>query len=261
MDPVADWTPVFSPDGKQLAFASSRAGAPHVHVKDLNSSDDARAILPPSQGVQFVSDWSNGPAGDFIIYQDATPMTRIDLMRVATSATARHSGWSTRPSTIRMAWCLRTANGSRTVSTESGRNEVYVRAIGAGSNRHRVSTAGGLSPRWKRDSQELFYLATASTMLFGATLPDGRIMAVTISQDGRPSIPTPLFSVRAQRGPYDTKDGQRFLVNVGTGGGSLPITVDLNWAARLPADDGIWLSRPPSIVQPRPTHVNRTHTW
>ena len=39
MDPIADWTPVFSPDGKQLAFASARAGAPHVHVKSLSSSD------------------------------------------------------------------------------------------------------------------------------------------------------------------------------------------------------------------------------
>ena len=234
MDPVADWTPVFSPDGKQLAFASSRAGAPHVHVKDLNSSDDARAILPPSQGVQFVSDWSNGPTGDFIIYQDATPTTRIDLMRVAVSGDRTPQRLVDTPFDDTDG--VVSANGKwlAYVSTESGRNEVYVRAIGAGSNRHRVSTAGGLSPRWKRDSQELFYLATASTMLFGATVPDGRIMAVTISQDGRPSIPTPLFSVRARGSQDHTKDGQRFLVNVGTGGGSLPITVDLNWAARLP---------------------------
>ena len=57
------------------------------------------------------------------------------------------------------------------VSTESGRNEVYVRAIGAGSNRHQVSTAGGLSPRWRRDSQELYYLATATTMLLAPLCP------------------------------------------------------------------------------------------
>ena len=234
MDPVADWTPVFSPDGKQLAFASSRAGAPHVHVKDLNSSDDARTILPPGGVVQFVSDWSNGPTGDFIIYQDATPTTRIDLMRVAVSGDRTPQRLVDTP--VDDTDGVVSSNGKwlAYVSTESGRNEVYVRAIGAGSNRHLVSAAGGLSPRWKRDSQELYYLATASTMLFGATVPDGRLMAVTISPDGRPGIPTPLFSVRARGSQYDTKDGQRFLVNVGTGGGSLPITVDLNWAARLP---------------------------
>ncbi len=30
-DPIADFTPVFSPDGTQVAFASARRGAPHVH--------------------------------------------------------------------------------------------------------------------------------------------------------------------------------------------------------------------------------------
>ncbi len=69
-------------------------------------------------------------------------------------------------------------------------------------------------------------------MLFGATVPDGRLMAVTISADGRPGVPTPLFSVHARGSQYDTKDGQRFLVNVETGSGSLPITVDLNWDIR-----------------------------
>ena len=119
------------------------------------------------------------------------------------------------------------------VSTESGRNEVYLRAVGVGSERLRVSTAGGLSPRWRRDSRELYYLATASTMVFGATVRDGRLMAVAISPDGRPGVPTPLFSVLARGSQYDTKDGQRFLVNVENRGASLPITVDLNWTTRL----------------------------
>ena len=59
-------------------------------------------------------------------------------------------------------------------------------------------------------------------------------MAVTISPDGRPGIPTPLFSVRARGSQYDTKDGKRFLVNVEGRSAPLPITVDLNWAANLP---------------------------
>jgi Tol biopolymer transport system component len=233
MDPIADWTPVFSPDGKQLAFASARAGAPHLHVKDLNSSNDAKPVLPPSGSVQFVSDWSNGPEGNFIIYQDTTPATRSDLMRVAVSGDRAPQRLVGTPFDDTDG--VVSANGKwlAYVSTESGRNEVYVRAIGAGNDRLPVSTAGGLSPRWRRDSQELYYLATASTMQFGATAPDGRLMAVTISPDGRPGVPKPLFAVRARGSQYDTKDGQRFLVNVDTRAGAVPITVDLNWTARL----------------------------
>ena len=234
MDPMADWTPVFSPDGKQLAFASARAGAPHVHVKDLNSSNDAKPILPPTGAVQFVSDWSNGPEGNFIIYQDAKPTTRTDLMRVAVSGDRTPQRLVDTPFDDTDG--VVSANGKwlAYVSTDSGRNEVYVRAFGAGSDRLPVSTAGGLSPRWRRDSQELYYLATASTMLFGATVPDGRLMAVTISPDGRPGVPKPLFGVRARGSQDDTKDGQRFLVNVDTRASAVPLTVDLNWTTRLP---------------------------
>ncbi len=86
---------------------------------------------------------------------------------------------------------------------------------------------------WRRDGRELYYLATASTMAFGATVLDGRLMAVSISPDGRPGVPTPLFSVRARGSQFDTKGGQRFLVNVESRNAALPVTVDLNWTTRL----------------------------
>ena len=57
MDPMADWTPVFSPDGKQLA-SRPRGRARPRHVKDLNSANDAEPILRPTGTGQFVSDWS-----------------------------------------------------------------------------------------------------------------------------------------------------------------------------------------------------------
>ena len=201
-DPMPDFTPVFSPDGKQVAFASGRAGAPHVHVKDLISSNEAKAMLPPSGAVQFISDWSNGPEGTFIIYQDVTPETRSDLMRVAVSGDGTPQRLVDTPFDDTDGVVSGDGKWLAYVSTESGRNEVYLRAVGVGSERLRVSTAGGLSPRWRRDSRELYYLATASTMVFGATVPDGRLMAVAISPDGRPGVPTPLFSVLARGSQY-----------------------------------------------------------
>ena len=234
-DPIADWTPVFSPDGRQLAFASARVGAPHVHVKNLNSADGVVPIVKPSpsQAVQFVSGWAQGPDGSFIIYQDLTPTTRLDLMFVPLWGDRAPRPLVNTPFNDTDGVVSADGKWLAYVSTQSGRNEVYVRAIDPASETLLVSTAGGLSPRWSRDGKELYYLATASTMPFGATVPDGRLMAVKISADGRPGVPTPLFSVHARGSQYDTKDGQRFLINVESGSGSLPITVDLNWTTRL----------------------------
>ena len=233
-DPIADWTPVFSPDGRQLAFASARVGAPHVHVKNLNSADGPVQVVKPSPSrTQFVSDWAKGPEGAFIIYQDQTPTTRVDLMLVPLWGDRAPRPLVNTPFNDTDGVVSTDGKWLAYVSTLSGRNEVYVRAIDPPSETLPVSTAGGLSPRWSRDGKELYYLATASTMPFGATVPDGRLMAVTISADGRPGVPTPLFSVHARGSQYDTKDGQRFLINVESGSGSLPITVDLNWTSRL----------------------------
>jgi Tol biopolymer transport system component len=53
------------------------------------------------------------------------------------------------------------------VSDESGQNELYVQSFPVPAVRTRVSTAGGDQPRWRRDGQELFYIA-----------PDGGLMRV-----------------------------------------------------------------------------------
>ena len=237
LDPTVDWAPVFSPDGEQLAFASARRGAPHVHVKRLNDSSPAESLVSPSATVQFVSDWYEGAGGPFIIFQDVSPGTGLDLVQVPLSGDhkpvplVRTVGDDTdgrvSPNGRWLAY----------VSTETGRSEVYVRALTGGTDRSRISTDGGVSPRWRRDGRELFYIATASTLPFGATVPDGRLMAVEVSgavERFTAGIPKLLFPVSAKGSQYHpSRDGQRFLINTGSGASALPITVTVNWPRAL----------------------------
>ena len=44
------------------------------------------------------------------------------------------------------------------VSTESGDPQVYVQAYPAGVPRHQISADGGISPVWRRDGREIFYM-------------------------------------------------------------------------------------------------------
>ena len=74
-------------------------------------------------------------------------------------------------------------------SEESGKPEVYVRPFPGPGGQWQVSTAGGGSPRWRRDGKELFYLSA-----------DNKIMAVPVrlGPTFQAEAPTALFSVRAR---------------------------------------------------------------
>ena len=238
LDPIIDWTPVFSPDGRQLAFASARSGPPHVHVKRLNDSTPAQQLVGPSSAVQFVTDWYDGAGGSFIIFQEVAPGTGADLVQVARSGDLKPVSLVR---TVGQDTDGRVSPNGRWlayVSTETGRSEVYVRALNGGNDRWLVSTDGGVSPRWRPDGRELFYIATVSTLPFGATVPDGRLMAVEISdtlERFTAGIPKLLFPVSAKNSQYHpTRDGQRFLINTGAGSSALPITVAVNWPGALP---------------------------
>jgi Tol biopolymer transport system component len=237
LDPAIDWTPVFSPDHQQLAFASARRGPPHVHIKRLNDSSAAEQLVGPSAAVQFVTDWYDAAEGSFVVFQEVARGTGLDLVQVARSGNresvplVRTAGDDTdgrvSPNGRWLAY----------VSTETGRSEVYVRALAGGDKRWPISTDGGVSPRWRRDGRELFYIATASTLPFGATVSDGRLMAVEVSGSAErfiAGIPKLLFPVSARNSQYHpTHDGTRFFINTGSGASALPVTVTVNWPGAL----------------------------
>jgi hypothetical protein len=108
-------------------------------------------------------------------------------------------------------------------SDETGTREVYVREFQGSGGRRQVSAGGGLSPRWRSDGKELFYLS------------GGELMGVEVKTNGssfEAGVPKLLF----ERGfGFDVSgDGQRFLIPVpGEESLSAPITVVLNWTADL----------------------------
>jgi hypothetical protein len=118
------------------------------------------------------------------------------------------------------------------VRVETGRPEVVVQGYPDGGRRTQISTAGGLSPRWRRDMRELFFRAE-----------NGSLMSVPWQPGEQPSPGTaaPLFSMGSPEsglgmGPglgfSVTQNGERFLIPVADAG-VVPdsYVVTLNWAA------------------------------
>jgi Tol biopolymer transport system component len=231
-DPTIDWTPVFSPDGEQVAFASARSGPPHVHAKRITDPGRGTEVVRASNGVQFVTDWVATTEGEIIVYTEEARGTGVDLMAVPVAGTRTPQPLvQTRGDDMDGRV---TADGQwlAYASNESGRSEVYVRRLRGSSDRWQVSSGGGISPRWRPDGKELFYLAAVSAMPFGGSVADGRLMSVSVATSGefRAGVPSPLFRIRARGGQYEpSADGQRFLVNAGSGTAALPVTVAMNW--------------------------------
>jgi hypothetical protein len=117
-------------------------------------------------------------------------------------------------------------------SDVSGRFEIYVQSFPEPGPRMQVSANSGNSARWRRDGQELFYLA-----------PDGTLTAVPVRavrpiEFGPPAALFQFFS--SERGiptnttSYDvTSDGQRFIVSAVVRQSDPSINMLLNWPALL----------------------------
>jgi dipeptidyl aminopeptidase/acylaminoacyl peptidase len=105
-------------------------------------------------------------------------------------------------------------------SDESGRSEVYVQPFPSTGAKSQISADGGVSPEWRRDGREIFYVRG-----------DGRLVAVPIKPNGirlDPGTPVPLFPIMSPDYAVSA-DGQRFLVNRIVQEPP-PITLLLNWA-------------------------------
>jgi Tol biopolymer transport system component len=114
-------------------------------------------------------------------------------------------------------------------SNDTGRQEIYVAPFPGPGRKVRVSSDGGVIPRWSRDRKELFYVGL-----------DGRLMAAAVRfEDGAIDVgtATPLFGMLPITSgyPYDVSpDGERFLTVVPADPRQNgEITVVRNWATAL----------------------------
>jgi len=223
-------SPVFSPDGTRIAFASNLQGATTTDLKEQPSRGVGKEEqLLHSDAVNLPVDWSAD--GRFLVFESRAPGSKVKLWILPLSGDRKPFPLLQTLFNESLGAFSPDGRWIAYVTDESGSPEVYVQAFPISATKWRVSTAGGTAPRWRRDGREIFYVSS-----------ENRLMAVhvTAGPSFDAGIPVALFEVGTTPGvglrhPYCvTSDGERFLVIRGAEQGeTAPLTVVLNWTADL----------------------------
>jgi Tol biopolymer transport system component len=164
LDPGDNLNPVWSPDGKRVAFTTYRKGNADIYVKNADGTG-AETPLLESSADEIVKDWSKD--GRYLGYLTGPPefrdiyMLPLDGDRKPLPVVQGHFQKS-EPQFSYDGKLL------AYVSNETGAYQVNVMVLPAGA-RIQVSKDGGGQPRWGRDGKQLYYRSA-----------DAKLMAVDI---------------------------------------------------------------------------------
>jgi eukaryotic-like serine/threonine-protein kinase len=223
--PTNDWFPVWSPDGREMIFASDRdARGTFYRTSTIGTSGEERVFIAASTGGSYPTDWSDDGRGlAFHSYP------RGDIFLLPLSGNVLPTRLVESPFTDWVAALSPDRRWVAYVSDETGIEEVYVKPM-AHPGKYRVSVNGGVHPRWRRDSRELFFLG-----------PRNELMTVVVGAGPSFVSSPPVQLHEGCRGTrrltyeyvYDVApDGRSLWICPGDDGASAIATV--NWASSLP---------------------------
>jgi eukaryotic-like serine/threonine-protein kinase len=160
--PIYNNGPLWSPDGKWIAYTSNRNGRFQLFRKPSDGGGAEEELLNDDQ-LLFPGDWS--PDGKYILYARGIPGAQ-DIWALSLEGDRKpFQVVSTTPSTFRNDPKLSPdGRWMAYLSNESGSPQIYVAAFKGGTGKWQVSANGGLHPAWSRDGKELYFASSGNSV-------------------------------------------------------------------------------------------------
>jgi serine/threonine protein kinase len=224
-DPGLDQTPVWSPDGGRILFASNRKLGNHLYLKNADGSGSEEEATDLGPVLAHAWDWSRD--GKYMLFGKREELwvlswpERVATQLLQAKGSVRNAQFSPNGRWIAYA------------SNESGSMEIYVSPFPGANGKWQVSSAGGQEPKWRQDGKELFYLSPEGKMMAvavttGASFESGSPVALFQTHRRQPISAEDVFS-------YDVSgDGQKFLILTKVDEtNAAPLAITLNWASEM----------------------------
>ncbi len=153
--------PEWTPDGSRVMYVSSRTPKNSLWWQPADGSGTAELVF---QAPDEIREGVFTPRGDAVAYRVDTPDRNRDIYLVPLTGERTPVALLTRVDDDKQPRVSPDGKWLAYVSNESGREEVYVRALANGGARVAVSTDGGGEPLWAPDGKRLFYRTGARLM-------------------------------------------------------------------------------------------------
>lgn len=208
--PATESRPLFSPDGKRLAFVSTRTGGGDIYILDLQSNDLKRLTFNDSS--ERLDSWSRD--GKWIYFSstsmDISGMNDIfrvrsdggTPMQVSADRYTSEFGASLSPDGTTLAFSARGISSGqwwRNGRSHIDETEIWIKREGATPEYQQIANRGAkqLWTMWSADGKSLFYVSDRDGAANIWTQPiagqakkltnfkDGRVLWASISYDGK----------------------------------------------------------------------------